>query len=248
MLALPFLFAENGQSCTGLPKEITLEEMSAHEKAAYDATGILLMRRQEDGSLTTGTGFLIKMFDNLPNTPTHYGLLTDSHVAISDKANLFIDRGVFMSEAGPNYIEIDVNKMPKRFDNKKVEDDIAILPLKGFNINTSTVRPITYGKVKYNREAEGFSYTTIVSLLDPNENKLQKHMIKGLCSELTPLSRNHKTVAINNFISSGGMSGAPVIHIDDDTIEILGIIKGSTKKELCKGKDGLSCETYVVRP
>jgi hypothetical protein len=248
VLALPFLFAENDKSCTGLPKEIALEEMSAHEKAAYDATGILLMRRQEDGNLTNGTGLLVKMFDNLPNTPTHYGILTVSHVAYDDKGSLFIDQGVFMSEVGPNYIEIDVSKMPRRFDNKRAEDDIAILPLKGFNINTSTVRPIAYGKVKYNRKAEGFSYTTVFSLLDPNENKLQKHMIKGLCTKLTPLSRNHKIITISNFASSDGMSGAPIIHIGANTIEILGIIKGSTKKEFCDNNTDIDCTTYVVRP
>ncbi|WP_306249882.1 hypothetical protein [Parvularcula sp. IMCC14364] len=210
------------------------QEIEGLEKAVYDATGVLLLQRKEDGALVTAVGTVVKYSDKM------YSVATANHSIYDDDGNLFINNAVFSMEVPLGYEELPVPKMPEKITNP-AEDYITIPLLPPFS------EAVINRAIEYDVDLDFGNVSSVTAILNRDDRVIEKQFHRNLCARkakfLAPMDRYFTS----DFVAAQGMSGSPVFRLDtkDEKIRFLGVLSGITVSEECMSNDNLECGTII---
>ncbi len=209
------------------------QEIEGLEKAVYDATGVLLLQRKEDGALITAVGTVVKFSDQM------YSVATANH-SIYDDGNLFINNAVFSIEVPLGYEELPVPKLPAK--TSKPSDDYITIPLLPPFSDEIKSRAI-----EYDVDLDFGNVSSVTAILNRDDRVIEKQFHRNLCARkakfLAPIDRYFTP----DFVAAQGMSGSPVFRLDtkDEKIRFLGVLSGITVSKECMTNDKLECGTII---
>ncbi|MGV6817721.1 MAG: hypothetical protein ACWA44_10705 [Thiotrichales bacterium] len=221
-------------------EQILKENLGEIEKIAYDATGILLLKRSSDGGLSNATGLAIKMSQNI------YGIITVRHAIYNDEGKLFVDGGVFTMDTVSGFDVVKTTAFPIQSSDNSPQEDFIILPLAEVPSNTFKKRAVNFD---IGTPTIG-AYSAITTVFDVEKNSVKKRFHQNVCVEKPIDSEIKGFLFTESFIAKEGMSGSPVLKLNQQKgeVHLIGIIKAVSPDEQCNVTNQIQCGTYIVTP